>query len=262
MRKAILILMFGAVFLLGAGETQPASEGAGSDRTDRSNHRLELAKEYYDRARAEQANAANVVADLRAQIAQDSGRIDVSSEGIRAAVQKMEEQEEQLQLEEAGAAGRRQGLEEAVKKYTDLAKARCDSDPVVTELQKVADLRDRELARVEQLRKVAAVSDSDVTNAEMALAQSRADLAAAKQRAAGGAGASEALDGWNREAMNLSIEGLDRQARLKYLTVRLAQLEQAVAKLPRLDQAVHELNRAETEALNARSRWQQMLLGE
>jgi chromosome segregation ATPase len=259
MLKSSLILLLGTVFLLGAGETQPASDGAGSDRTD---HRLELAKEYYDRARAEQANAANVVADLRAQIAQDSGRIDVSSEGILAAVQKMEEQEEQLQLEEAGAAGRRQGLEEAVKKYTDMAKARGDSDPVVTELEKVANLRERELSRMQQLLKTAAVSESDVGAAAMALAQSRAELAAAKQRAAGGAGASEALDGWNREAMNLSIEGLDRQARLHYLAARLAQLKQAVTKLPRLDQAVHELNRAETATSNARSRLQEMQLGD
>lgn len=262
MRQSILILTLGSVFLLGAGTTQPGSEGAKSDASSLSKWRLQMAREGYDAALAEQDKAAARLAELRAMIAQESGRIDVSSEGIRSAVQKLEEQQEQLQLEDAGAAGRRRGLEEAVKKYTDLAKTRGDSDPVVAELEKVAALRERQFARMLQLNKAAAVSESDLAAAEVAVAQSRAELAAAKQRAAGGAATNEALEAWNRESMNLSIEALDRQARLEYLNARLAELKRAVGRLAELDQAVHALNAAETEALNAKSHLQQMQSGE
>lgn len=140
-------------------------------------------------------------------------------------------------LEEAGARGRRRGIEEAVDRYTAMTQKRADDDPVVAELERVISFREQELKRLDQLQKVGAVSPSELNAAETSLANSRVELASAKQRAAGGTSASEALDNWNREAINLSIDEMDRQARLDYIAARLQ-------KLNKVDQDIRDLESA------------------
>lgn len=257
MRNPMFILVLGAAFLLGAAPTQPASVASKQDEARVMKQGLMVLEDQYERARGEKERALDTVATLRAKIAEDSGRIDASPESIRAEIVKLEEQQEQLQLEEAGAAGRRKGLEEAVKKYTDIAQAQGANDPVVTELTKVVQLREQELERLQAAYKAGTVSAGDFSAAEMALAQSRAELAAAKQKAAGRGGANDALDAWNRESMNLSIDELDRQARLKYLATRLSQLKQVVTKLADLVEAQNEVLHAGGAVMAAKQRLDQ-----
>lgn len=255
MWKSILILMGVTAFLLGAGTTQPSSEASRSSVYELAlaQQQVKMADVDYDRARRERDEAAEKLADLRAVVAQASGRIDASSDGIRKAIEWLAEQQEQLRLEEAGTNGRRQGLAEAVEKYTKLAQERGENDPVVDELKKVVQLHEEELQRLQAAYKAASVSAGDLSAAQMSLAKSRAELAAAKQRAAGGGGANDALDAWNREAMNLSIERLDRQERLQYLEVRLNQLKGVVTKLAALDEAAAEFSSAQAAAAAAKA---------
>lgn len=197
-----------------------------------------------DPARPEAAQPGNELQTSRGQLLQVQikkamDRVDGAS--IVAAIRKLQEQQEQLLLEAAGATGRRRGLESAIDKYTEMAQVRADQDPVVAELDKVVAFREQEMKRMEQLQKVGAVSASDVNASETALANSRAELAAAKQRAAGGKSSSEALDGWNREAMNLSIDATERQARLGYIEDRLQKLNKVNEDLVDLIDASNDM---------------------
>lgn len=180
------------------------------------------------------------IESLRNRLQTTMNQIDI--ETISKGIKELKEKREQLLLDEAGASGRRQGLEEAVKRFTEMAKSRGDSDPVVAELEKVVALRQQELDRMKQLYKTGTVSAGDASNVELVLAQARAELAAAKQKVAGGAGLGEALDTWNRESINLSIEAEERRARLDYIAGRLKMLGRLISDYAALANEFDSLN--------------------
>jgi hypothetical protein len=152
-------------------------------------------------------------------------------------IKKLQEQQEQLLLDEAGASGRERGIEKAISQYTAMTRERADSDPAVKEFEKVVAARESQVKDMQERLKIGICTPAETLAASALLAQSHADLAAAKQRAAGGSQSSDALDAWNREAMNLSIEKMDRHARLDYIAARLE-------KLNRLDEDLTDLTDA------------------
>jgi chromosome segregation ATPase len=210
------------------------------------------AEKEYAMAQNDRHQMADQLAKLRSEIANATGQVEVSADGIRHAIEKLQEQQEQLQLDAAGADGRRQGLERAIKEYTATAADRAASDEAVKQLEKVAAVRAQQLERVQQLYKAGAVQSNEVATAEAAVAQAQADVALAKQRAAGGPGPNSALDTWNREAMNLSVEESERRARLKYIQSRLDQYQQVIGHVGELEQLTADLRAAEARREAAR----------
>jgi hypothetical protein len=208
--------------VVAAAQTLPATDAPRADTGAQPRSRQEQQEEHQ-------------VQLLQMQIQNAIGRIDGAWVGQQ--IKKLQEQQEQLLLDEAGSRGRQRGIEEAIERYTYMMQKRVHDDPVAGELEKVISFREQELKRMEQLHKVAAISASEVNSAEMELAKSRADLAEAKQRAAGGSPTGNALDVWNREAMNLSIEKMDRHARLDYIAGRLEKLNRVQEDLMDLDDA-------------------------
>ena len=191
-------------------------------------------------AEARQQREAQQIQLQQTQIQNAISRLDGA--WVVQEIKKLQEQQEQLLLDEAGAVGRQRGIELAIDKYTAMMRDRAAGDPVVGELEKVISFREQELKRMMQLQKVAAISAGEVNNAETELAKSRVDLAEAKRRAAGGSSTSSALDDWNREAMNLSIEKMDRHARLDYIAGRLGKLNRLDEDLMDLTDALNNLN--------------------
>jgi hypothetical protein len=94
---------------------------------------------------------------------------------------------------------------------------------------------------------------SEVSAAEAAVAESRVALAAAKQHAAGGNGANDALDVWNRQAMDLSIEEMERRQRLQYIANRLDQYRQVFAEEVQRDQLNAEVRFADAQLAQAKT---------
>ena len=201
-------------------------------------------------ATANRDKKAAEVAALQKQIG-DKTWPDVTT--INRAIERLQEQQEQLQLDEAGAQGRARGIDEAIKKYTDWARGRAASDPVVAEMEKVADVRKQQLQRFQELYKNGAIAMSEVSAAEAAVAESRAALATAKQHAAGGNSANDALDLWNRQAIELSIEAMERSARLQYISARLAQYRQLFAEEVQMDQLNVDLSNANGQVSRAKA---------
>jgi len=224
--------------VVAAAQTLPATDAPRADTGAQPRSRQEQQEEHQ-------------VQLLQMQIQNAIGRIDGAWVGQQ--IKKLQEQQEQLLLDEAGSRGRQRGIEEAIERYTEIARRRADSDPVVGELEKVISFREQELKRMEQLHKVAAISASEVNAAETELAQSRVGLAEAQQRAAGGSPTINALDTWNREAMNLSIEKMDRHARLDYIAGRLEKLNKLEEDLMDLTDASNTLASNQNNSLFAGS---------
>ena len=211
------------------------------------------AEKEYEMAKSDRDMLADRLAKVRSEIAQATGQVEISADGLRHAIEKLQEQQEQILLDAAGAQGRRQGLEDAIKRYTATAAERAASDEAAKQLEKVVAVRQQQLQRVQQLFQAGATPSTEVAAAEAAVAQAQADVAIAKQRAAGESGPNSALDAWNREAMNLSIEESERRARLKYIQSRLEQYKQVIAQAGDLDQLAADLRAAEARREVARS---------
>lgn len=247
MRCRILapVLLLVAFFIFVLPEPVRGQERRHGERAAEAS--LELAK-------GEQGAVMDRIAQLRAEIAQATGRVDVSPEGIRAAVEQLQAQQEKLMLDEAGAQGRREGLERAIKEYSAAATERASSDEAVKQLESVAALREAELKRKLQLQKVGAIAQDELSAAEAAVAQARADVAVAKHHAAGDTGPNSALDVWNRELMNLSIEQAERQARLNYIRDRLDKYNKIAASVDNLERVIGELRAIDTRVDAARQK--------
>src|SRR5579864_4495378 len=103
---------------------------------------------------------------------------------------------------------------------------RAKSDEVTSELKAAVDSRQAHLDRLRQAVQQKVASVGDLEAAEAALVYARGELAAARQRAAGAA--TDAIDAWNRELMNLAVAGQERRAKLHYVENRLKVLQPAL----------------------------------
>lgn len=250
MRIVQIVTSIVALLLLAAGAApEPASRSTAPQSPDDAGLNVLLQRSsdlqtLIDRYREEQANFRERQAAVREQIGRVTGQPGVTPELVRQDLGRLIEQQEQLELEGAGAKGRREGLEKAIAQLSHRLEDRVKSDGVAVELQKAVDAREQQVRLLEERYKVGAVTQSDVLTAQAGLAQAKADLAAARQRAAG-AGAVEALDAWDRELLRLSVDDQERQARLQYIAERLKKLGPALADAVELDRTSERLVQAD-----------------
>lgn len=198
----------------------------------------------FRQAEQEQAALLEKVQALRDDIRNQTGRVEVTPDGMRQLIDKLQDQKEQLELEEAGAQGRRAGLLEAIDHASAEMQKRAQADGVADELQKVVAARESEVARMQQLMKAGnLVSTKEFDEARANLAQARAESAMARQRAT--SAGNDVLDQWNRELLKLTVDQQDRGARLHFLAGRLAKLTPVLGELDQLDRAKEKLTQAD-----------------
>src|SRR5579872_1320269 len=80
--------------------------------------------------------AEDAVASLNARLRDETGLSNVDA-GLRTLISSLQEQRETIQIEEAAATGRRQGIEDAITKFSDQVKKRVASDEVTSEITKL-----------------------------------------------------------------------------------------------------------------------------
>jgi len=199
-----------------------------------------------DEALAARKRAAEKLTEMRQHVQDLTGLVEVTPEAVRQIISRLQEQREALELDGAGAEGRRQALEEAVAVLSRQLKERAQTDAVATTLEKVVDVRRAQLQRVQELNKEAVVARSEVEAAEAGLAQAQAEVAAAQQKAAGGM-AAEPLDAWNRQLLELGIAEREREARLKFINKRLEQFSAALSSVDQMEEQRAHLAAAESE---------------
>jgi predicted nucleic acid-binding Zn-ribbon protein len=188
--------------------------------------------------------------EIRNEIRDQTGLVEVTPESIRQVIGKLQEQREQLELDGAGAAGRRKGIDEAVAALSAKLKDRAASDPVADELAKVVEVRETQLTRMQELHKQAVVSQESIEGAQAALATARAELAAARRKVINTT-TTDVLDAWNRQRLELTIGEQERQARLEYISKRLGAFSKALGSLDQLEELRSRVEQAEHAAIKA-----------
>jgi chromosome segregation ATPase len=81
-----------------------------------------------DEARAARANEAEQLNEMRKRVRDLTGLVEVTPESVRQIIAHLQEQREALELDGAGAQGRRQALEEAVAALSKQLKERAQTD--------------------------------------------------------------------------------------------------------------------------------------
>lgn len=264
--------LFAAIFILCwslAGHAQPAATPRPPSAEELQIQRIDQAAKRLAEAQHERKELFDMLSDVRQQVRDQTGLLEVNSEAIHQVIGKLQEQREQLELEGAGAAGRRKGLDEALAELSTKLKARAAAaDPVADELAKVVEARQNQLDRVNNLSAQAVVSKEAVDNAKESLAAARAELAAARQKSASNASA-EVLDVWNRQRLELTISEQERHAKLDYINKRFGAFSKAQSDIDRMeevrvhfDQADRAVARAQEELEAARQRKELRLMYE
>jgi chromosome segregation ATPase len=180
---------------------------------------------------------------LRDKLRDLTGRIDVSSDAIGAAVTRLETERQKLQLDALAKSARREALEQAIAESSQRIEQRVAADPIAAELQKVVDARQLRVDSLKKLAAAAATNQTEVSDGIAAAAEARAKLLQRRHDAAAESGGS-ALDGFNHELMTISIDSKELSAKLDYLKKQLDGLRQA-------SDEEDSLKRLETDATQA-----------
>ena len=216
-------------------------------RLRRAQEEAERAGEAYEKTRL-QLRAA------QAEMGKVAGRADASPDSLRAAVTKLEDERQRLELDVAGMEARQKALEEAIARTAKQFEARAQDDPVVAELEKGVKALEKYVELTRQQFDNGRVSATAVAEAEAKLAESRVQYLDRKRGAAGaGAGAAgDPLSNLNRDLENISIEMVDRKARLEYVRNRLVPLREASELVPQVETLADELPRVRREVEESR----------
>ncbi|HLX61000.1 MAG TPA: hypothetical protein VKX17_06930 [Planctomycetota bacterium] len=170
--------------------------------------------------------------EIQRKLQDQTGRTDVSAEGLQKTAARLDDELEALELESAGAAARREALAQGIEEMTKRAQELGAKDEAIKELMTIVDARARALERLNELAKAAAVSATELGQAKADLSEARIRLLD-RQRDLSGVGG-DSLTAWNRELLNLSVAAHEREARKAMIQKRLASIRDALAQIPNL----------------------------
>jgi len=154
-----------------------------------------------------------------------------------------------LRVELVGLKARREAIVKAVAEASDKLKAITDEqERELAELAKIVDLRGQQLARARELAKQAALSTSDVQQAELEVARAKADLAERRRLIAQQAG-NDQLSRLNQQLADVQIEMSAAEARVAGIEQILNRLQskEVLELLAQYGQATQQLEYARAE---------------
>jgi hypothetical protein len=159
------------------------------------------------------------VSSIRSHLADSTGQINPSAGEIQQAASQMQQQFQQAELDHQAKEARRKAIEEAIAELAHKAESKVKDDPIVSELQKVVEVRERELSRQKELQQNKASSSSDVDQAVVAAAEARAKVLERKREAAAEAGG-PLMEQLNKDLLTLSIDSAEQTMRYEILRKR------------------------------------------
>lgn len=202
------------------------------DSLESMGSQLRRLREKQARLHDEISSAGKEQEEVTIIVRKEAGLADASPEGVRAIAQKLEAENESARLELKAKSARHAALAEAIAKLTAQSDARAKDDPVAAELDKVVDVRMKEVERKQQMYGQKELSRSEVDEALGAVAEARARVME-RRLAAVAAGGGDAVAAWNRELLSLSIDLAELRARSDALEGRLKELARALTALDR-----------------------------
>jgi hypothetical protein len=215
------------------------------DFQNRKERAIHLARREQDVSSAQLDDATAQTQALRAKLRELAGRADVSTQGVTAAVSRLEEEKEKLELDLLGKKARREALEKEIAGQADRLQKQAQTDPVVAELKKVVEAREAKLKQVRQQYDSGAASQREVNDSVVEVAEARAKLAERERGGGNGeGGGGQILEALNRERITLSVDLQELEARLKLVETRLPGLRSAMDQLDALQRAEGDLKNA------------------
>jgi hypothetical protein len=173
---------------------------------------------------------------LKARIrALTGGRLDISTDTLQKAAEKLDDQIDDAKLQVDALGARKTAIADEMEAVMKKGQDAVDKDPVVVELLKVVDVRQKEVDRDVQMVAAATMSRSDLDQASAALADAKAQVELQREHAAAGAGG-DAMVGLQKELIDVTIDEAEQSVRLDELEKRRAHLEQAIDLANTLDQ--------------------------
>src|SRR3954468_24835570 len=181
------------------------------DLSEAAMHRLFEAQEEGKRLEQELEALRKQRRDIQAQLGSNSGRADASPEAVQAAVTKLEDERQRLELELAGMEARLEAVQDQIEKATVSGQKEAAADPVIPELEKAVAARQKLVDLTRKRVDAGAATPQEFSAAEAELSEARVQLL--DRKAAGSARGGEAIAPLTRELQNLGIDIRDRKAR-------------------------------------------------
>lgn len=192
-----------------------------------------------------------------------AGRYQLRREPLLQEMRNLQRQREELERDMVGRRARREALAEQIAKTAQAVQEQSGRNPIVAELSRIVELRERELQRIRQLYEKSAASTDDMAAAEEPLAHARAEVARAREEAAHMAGGGQ-LDDLNGQLINMTIEMAELEAKLQFVSRQLAQMEEGdlprlADEYERLELQIDRARRVFEDAIHARDEAQMRL---
>jgi len=192
-----------------------------------------------DNAKKREQDSRARYESVRSKMRDLAGR-EASARGVGEALSKLEDEQQKLELDVLGKTARREALEQTIAEQANRVEKKVGADPILTELQKVVDAKERRAKVNQQMAETGQVAQGEAQDAIASAAEARAKLLERKRDAMNEAGG-DALSSLNRELLTLSVDLNELNARLKYVKDHLPGLRDAMAMADDVQSAEAEL---------------------
>jgi hypothetical protein len=159
------------------------------------------------------------------ELREQAGRADLRRPLIEASINDLERSRASLELELAGAKAREAALAQQIAKIGRQVDESLEKSEVAGELQKVVEIREKEVARVQQLVERGAASSHDLDKPQEELAHARAALAQYRESASEKAGGG-LLEDLNKQLVEVAIESAENEAELRSVEAQLSEIRE------------------------------------
>jgi hypothetical protein len=189
---------------------------------------------------------------LRAELQEMSGEIDVSVKSLTDVASKTQTLFHQLDIDHEAKQARHRALEDAIAKLSVEVEKKVQSDPVAAELEKVVAAREKGVERLKEMVAKNAASKTEAEEKVGEVAEARAKLMERRRDAAAEAGGT-LIAQLNKDLLMLSIDSAEENMRYKMLAERSKALRSSLDGATRLQTLQREAGSLEAEISNNQS---------
>jgi hypothetical protein len=207
------------------------------DYDERRGRQLNLRAEQVQRLREDRDQAARRLEDYRGELRKKTGRLDITPKNLRDAMSKLQDENQQLELDLRGKEARAAALAKAIADLTKESEATNKGDDVLAELQQVVESREKQLELLNKNFAAGLNTSAEVQQVAAQTAEARAKVAERKRDAIASAGG-EALSALNRELRMLAIDRAEQEARYKLVSDQLDRIGNVSELIDKYDQAL------------------------
>lgn len=148
----------------------------------------------------------------------------LSRSRVQDELSTLRERKQDAELDLRGTEARSYALQEQIAKVAQEIKQKIDSDPILVEMQKVLDISEKGLQRMEQLVADAAASEAELNKSQQSVIRAKIDMISRRESISKSVN-NDSLGKWNSELANIAIRRAEQEVYLSYTASQLAKIE-------------------------------------